>query len=361
MDEVDVLAVIGTCAPERARYAARLAAASGRVLFPARRLGMAPDPVDEAVGLVPWTDRAAGAVCEFPTMTMPTRLIGALADEGSRISLTGIVCVADAAHLLDDLQRDHYLARTRLGPLGASTEYLAHAVLTMMHLEYASMIVLVNWEPLPTPELSTVLALVSHLSPRARLRLDHGALELPERGEPYEVGQERPGWVAILNREHEPHMTDTRVAAFRYEQLRPFHPLRLHRLLDDRIEQGEFGTVIRSAGMCRLATRPDIIAEWEHVGHMFSLDPLALGAPEATEHLDGTDCPHDADDPDGEHEILALGQDLAFIGLDLDTAALTEALDAAALTDDELSAGPAEWQRYPDPFPAWIGIPEHSD
>ena len=357
MYEVDVLAVVGTCAPERARHAARLAAASGRVLFHAQRLRMAVDPVQEAIDLVPWTDRVAGAVCEFPTATLPVELIGSLVDESARIRLSGIVCVVDAAHLLVDLRRDHYLTRSAIGDEGPTTEYVAHAMLTVAQLEYASMIVLVNWEPLPTPELSAVLALASHLSPHARLRLERdGAIEIPERAEPYGIGQERPGWVAILNGDHAPHMTDPRVSAFRYEQLRPFHPMRLQRVLDDRIEPGEFGTVVRSAGMCRLATRPRVIAEWEHVGRMLSIEPLALDAPD-----EGADDGSGEDAREREHEVLALGQDLAFIGLDLDAAALTEALDAAALTDDELRAGPAEWRRYPDPFPAWLGVSERAE
>ena len=50
--------------------------------------------------------------------------------------------------------------------------------------------------------------------------------------------------------------------------------------------------------------------------------------------------------------FAAIGQELAFIGLDLDANALHDVLDSAALTDDELTAGPAPWARYPDPFPA---------
>nr|WP_243752384.1 GTP-binding protein [Leucobacter weissii] len=137
-------------------------------------------------------------------------------------------------------------------------------------------------------------------------------------------------------------MTDPRVAALRYEQLRPFHPGRLLRLLNERVEPGEFGTIIRSAGFCRLATRPRVIAEWNHVGSMFSLEPLAS---------DDRLLPDD--------EILALGQDLAVIGLDLRRRELVAALDEAALTDREAAAGPTSWAEFSDPFPAWHTADEH--
>lgn len=335
MTDTDVLAVVGTCAPERAQYAMRLASAARRSLFTANRLSLAADPIDEALALAPWANLApsTGALVEFPSDTRVTELVGALASEDGGIRLTGLVCVVDAMHLLDDLHVESYAAR-RLFPADGppAVEHTAHAMLTVTQMEFASQIVMVNWEGLATADLSTVMALVSHLSPRARLRLEHGAIAVPEPCAGYSAVQERPGWVAVLNGEHDPHMTDRRVRAIRYEQVRPLHPGRLQALLDDRVEPGEFGTVIRSAGFCRIATRPRVVGEWDHVGRMFSLEPLAH---------------------DGGGELLAVGQDLAFIGLDLDIAGLSAALDEAALSDDELAAGPEAWRRFPDPFPAW--------
>lgn len=339
MPETDVVAVVGTCEPERAHHAERLAALADRALITANRLRRSPDPLGEALALAPWADRPNGAVIDFPADTRATELIGALAAETGRIRLSGVVCVADALHLTDDLRRDSYAARTRIGERGgaegAATEYIAHAMLTVTQLEYASTIVLVNWEPLATPNLAALMALVSHLSPRARLRLEHGAAEVPLPGARYAPEQERAGWVTILNGEHDPHMTDPRVRTLRYENVRPLHPERLMRLLNDRVEPGEFGTVIRSAGFCRLATRSHVVAEWDHVGRMLSLEPSS------------------GDGGLGADELPALGQDLAFIGLDLDGAALAAGLDGTALTDEEFAAGPAAWAGYADPFPAW--------
>ncbi len=345
MEQVDVVAVVGTCAPERLRYAKRLAAMTQRVFVPAYRLALSPDPIDEAAALAPWTDQPAGAVFEFPEIASTTELIGTFARPDGATLLTGVICVADAGHLLEDLQRDDYVVRHPLPwQHSALTHYVAHAMLTVTQLEYASMIALVNWATLTPDELSTVMALVGRLSPQAELRLHREVVEPWRPGVPFAVGQERPGWVGLLNGDHAPQPGDARVSAFRYENIRPLHPGRLQRLLDERIEPGAFGTVVRSAGFCRLASRPHTVAQWDHVGQMISFEPL------------GRD-----DELGDDEELLALGQELAVIGIDLDQEGLTAALDEAALSDEELAAGPEAWARFADPFPAWSTAPDRSE
>lgn len=137
-------------------------------------------------------------------------------------------------------------------------------------------------------------------------------------------------------------MTDLRVSAFRYEQLRPFHPGRLHELLETSFGGGAFGAVLRSAGFCRLASRPGVVGSWDQVGQMISLEPLTR-------------------DEQGQSELLALGQDIGFIGIDLDADALTTALDKATLSDAEFTAGLREWARFADPFPRWDAGVETTD
>ncbi|MGO1507655.1 MAG: GTP-binding protein [Microbacterium sp.] len=334
MDQVDVVAVVGACAPERQRYTLRLSAGTRRTLIPATRLETEPEPALTAASLVPWADQSAGAVVEFPSTVPSAEIIGALTDPEAATRLIGMICVVDAAHLLEDLAVDDFLVSER-DAFGEPTDYVARASLTVTQLEYASMIVLVGWEAIPTPELSTVMALISALAPHARLRLDQDGVDCISPDHAFTSGQDRAGWVSVLNGDADPHMTDPRVGAFRYEQLRPFHPQRLSDVLMHRFDTGEFGQVVRSAGFCRLASRPRTVLQWDHVGRTIAF------------HIASESHEQDA-------ELLAVGQDLAFIGLDLDRAALAAALDQAALTDEELTAGPAAWARYADPFPASV-------
>ncbi|MCI1746725.1 MAG: GTP-binding protein [Acidipropionibacterium sp.] len=311
-----------------------MARSTRRDLLPAWRMAGSSHPLQDAAAASLYGS-PSGMVVELPESVPANELIGAFADFDDRTRLLGLVCVADAVQVLRTLYREDYLAlpgETEGGPMPVAPR----AELAVAQIEYASTIVLVNAASLPTDQLAVVMALLSHLSPQARILLDGVATETPGDRDAYAVEQDRPGWVRLLNDEFAPPITDRRVSAFRYEQFRPLHPGRLRHLLDRRIELGEFGRVIRSAGFCRFATRPGVVADWEQVGHLISFGPLVV-----------------EDDLEADDELLAIGQDLAIIGLDLDRPALTAALDEASLTDEELIAGPAAWVQLPDPFPDW--------
>ncbi|MBU4336965.1 MAG: GTP-binding protein [Actinobacteria bacterium] len=304
-DEVDVLAVVGVEPVRRARIAAQVAHAAGRALFPAARLGMALDPLDEARALVPWAAEQ-GAVVELPTSVDVTALIAAFSDG----LLTSIVCVVDARRLRADLFGDQYLRRPAPG---GGVEHVAAAAVLVSQIEYASAVALEHWQSLPPVDLAQVLDLVGHLAPTAQVHLWSGRppAELGGRDRrPYGAAQERPGWGAILNGDPLPTVPGGGVDHLRFEQVRPFHP-------------------------GRLATRPGTPLRWEHVGSMFSL--LAAG-----------------DDGD---DAAAIGQDLAFIGYDLEAAALDAALDRATLDDAELIAGSSTWSGWDEPAELSVEVP----
>ncbi|MCH8614025.1 GTP-binding protein [Arsenicicoccus dermatophilus] len=333
-----VIAVVGACRPERQHHTVELARRTGRALVPAAELTDHADPLHHAVRLASWADAGAGVVVEVPDVAPPTELVGTFADAEGGTRLEGLVCVVDAAHLVAELDRDDYLP-----PRDNDAAPLARAQLTVGQIELASTLVLVGWESLPSGELAVVRALLSHLSPLAQLHLHRRPSPPVATTEPYAVAQARPGWVSLLNGDFDPQQTDPGVSAFRYEQVRPLHPGRLMAVLD-RIEGGELGVLVRSIGFCRLATRPHVTAQWEHVGRMFALTPLTRD-----DRL--------ADD----EELLAIGQDIALVGLRLDREGLTAALDGAALTDEELAAGPLSWAALPDPFPRWEQVSDHAD
>ncbi|MFC7431051.1 MULTISPECIES: GTP-binding protein [unclassified Agrococcus] len=302
--------VLGVSDGERSRHARRLAAATGTPLVQAAAIQHAAvDGIAEAL------DAAAGVVVEVPASVQPMHVVGMLADA----ELPGAIeCVVDARTLL------RLLGLAGLPPCGCG-----RAQRLVEQLEQATVATIVGWHPLDTPTLSTLMALVAHVAPRARLRLDRGVVD-PPVGRRIHAVHDHPGWTCVLNGDHDPHMTDRRVSAMRFEHVRPLHPARLVQALD-ALGSGRHGAVVRSAGFVALATRPGRVGWWDQAAGSFALHALDA----------------DPDDP------VAVGQDLAIIGVDLDRSGIAAALAAAALDDDELAAGPAAWARYADPLPAW--------
>ncbi|WP_449408444.1 GTP-binding protein [Microbacterium maritypicum] len=309
----------------RAHIARRLAEDRRCVVSSGVRTDAAHDFSSDALHVVR-NGRPERLVAEIPAEASLIDTLGSFLDDEST-TVREVVCVVDAPRFFDDLLDDEYY----VVPGARPRRYVARALRMVQQIELASALIVTGWEEVQTGDLAVLLALLSHLAPAAQIGLTRAERVGPESQFDDHVHQ--PGWVHALNDEHDPFMRDLRVQTFRYQQLRPFHPDRLHRVLDEQVGSGLFGAVLRSAGMCRIATRPGLTGSWEHVGQMISLDPLAR------DH--------------GDDEPLTLGQDIAFTGIDMDEIALSRALDAATLTDEELLAGPAAWLTYADPFPSW--------
>lgn len=328
MQNSSPLVVVGVCVPERQSYAARLARETGGHLIPL--VERTPPQGRQPIPLSPEHPAAA---------RMPSSIVADVASELDlpHVSLandprSSVICVVDTLHLAHDLRDGEPLMKA-VGDGDDRGDFGSRARRAVSYLEAATLICFVNWESTPTAELSLLMALASHLNPAARVRLSRGPAEdiraLCASSPQSPPLLERAGWVHSLNDEHDPHMTDSRVTTLRYEQPRPFHPGRLTTTLND-IDSGRLGTALRSAGFCRLATRAGILARWDQVGSAIWIDPLSA-----------------------DLEAATTAQDLAFTGLDLDRHGIRAALDAAAVTDEELTAGPAAWRRFADPLPAW--------
>ncbi|TQK18148.1 cobalamin synthesis protein cobW-like protein [Microbacterium sp. SLBN-154] len=328
MDSGSIL-VVGVCAPERRRYAQRLAELTERRIVGAtggRRHGQGL-VLDHASADAP---RGRAVVIDAATDVDAAHLAGAEIDG---VPLFGVICVVDAAHLLDDLKSEAALV-TGAPPGDDRGDIGAWARQAAALIELADVVAFVGWEACDTPTLSLLMSLASHLSPTARIRLSRRLSDdlraLREAVADGAGRYERAGWVRALDQEHDPYMTDRRVTTFRYEQLRPFHPQRLMPSLDE-IASGRWGTVVRSMGFCRLATRPTLLARWEQAGSAMWIDPIP---------------------PDDS--LSAIGQEIAVTGWDLDVRSLVAMLDDAALTDEEFAAGSGVWRDYEDPLPQWV-------
>lgn len=271
---------------------------------------------------------------ECPPDARPEDLVGMLGhDEDLRdagVELASIVAVVDARAIEQELAgaRGYFVGAEEDGtPLHVARSFVAAS-----QIEHAERVVLVGWRDVARESLPRLLAVLGHLAQSATFALDGVvAPGIPALRTSSMPPEERPGWLHVLGERFAPHLTHASVSAVRYRNERPFHPNRLVRTLNRDVEPGRFGVLVRSCGLCRLATRAGRVARWEQVGDAISFDPMP---------------------PEPEH-LLEPGQDLALFGLDLDADALTAALDACVLTDDELRDGPRLWERLVDPIPAW--------
>lgn len=332
-----VTAVIGACAPERQDYARRLARRTGAHLLPAGRITEDADAVELAVQLADQGTAPAPLVLEYPLQVPVLHIIGELTAGPAEAELTDVVCLVDAAHLLDDLRPSDQVQLA--GPQDEAPVGASRAELVVTQIEYSSAVVLVNTESLRAEELSMLLAVVSHVAPKAHLDLAESsgpAVDHSTTGH-FSDEQTHAGWVSLLNGDFTPGFEDPRVSAIRYEQLRPFHPGRLQDVLD-RYTGAHMsdGMLLRSAGFCHLATRSHITAHWNQIGEHMAFFPACF------------DHQLDADD-----EPLAFGQDLGMITIGVNSGQLVSQLDGAALTDAELAGGPRLWETFSDPYPEW--------
>jgi G3E family GTPase len=151
--------------------------------------------------------------------------------------------------------------------------------------------------------------------------------------------------------EHVPETVEYGISSFVYRARTPFHPERFWALLQD---PDTWNGVLRSKGFFWLASRMDMTGLWSQAGGSGSCEGAGMwyaALPEDEWPQEGevrAQIRTDWQGPWGDRR-----QELVFIGVGLEEAALRAKLDAALLSKKELDAGPMSWQKLRDPFPAW--------
>ncbi|WP_091451702.1 GTP-binding protein [Actinokineospora iranica] len=240
--------------------------------------------------------------------------------------LDTMVTVIDTANFLTELDRGDTLTDRALAAGDGDERGISDLLIDQV--EFADVLVL-NKTDLATPDqVATVEGLARVLNPTARLiHSVRGTIDLAEvldtgRYDPVTAAA-TPGWAAELAGGHTPETEEYGIRSVTYRATRPFHPARLAAAIED------WRGVLRSKGFCHIATRPDTLAVWSQAGPNLTIDPGEL--------LDNR----------------LPGQELVFIGIDLDPAEPQRRLDPALLTDDEMAAGPEHWRLMEDPLPPW--------
>lgn len=265
--------------------------------------------------------------------------------------LDTMVTVVDAANFLADY-RSAEEVRTRGLAIGDDDGRMLVDLL-VEQVEFADVLVLNKTDLVGADDLGALSSLLRRLNPDAEQHLaERGRVPLTSilgarRFDPERAATAR-GWLQTRRDAPRSETDAYGLTSLVYRARRPFHPQRLY----DFILTGLRG-VLRSKGFLWLATR-DLCGLWSQAGVACTLSTAGRWWAD----VPATEWP---DDAAARAEIAAhwapdVGdrrQELVFIGQRIDEARIRADLAHCLLTDAELAAGPAAWQRLPDPFGPW--------
>ncbi|MGP9819479.1 zinc metallochaperone GTPase ZigA [Salinarimonas sp. NSM] len=279
--------------------------------------------------------------------------------EGASLSdvarLDTMVTVVDAVNLLRDYGSHEFL-RDR-GETAGDGDDRTLVDLLVEQIEFADVVVINKADDVSRDQRALVHRVVRALNADARIVeasfarvpldavLDTGLFD-------EERAASHPLWFKELHESHA-HVPETEeygITSFVYRARRPFHPLLFKSFLDLA-----WPGLVRAKGHFWLATRPKWVGELSIAGAIQRVSGLgAWWAAVPRERW--------PDDPESRaiverHWTPAWGdrrQELVFIGVGLDEAAIRTALDACLL-GSVVDAGfdPAAYHDLEDPFPAW--------
>ena len=278
-------------------------------------------------------------------------------EEGESLSnvarLDTMVTVVDAFNFLKDYgSADSIQSR---GESNGEGDERSVVDLLIEQIEFCDVLVLNKVDLIDEAQKETLLAMLHKLNPRAKVVISQfGQVPLDNVLNTglfdFDHAAQAPGWLKELRGEHTPETEEYGITSFVFRARRPFHPQRFWQLM-----QHDLAGVIRSKGYFWLASRPEYAGAWSQAGgvtrqglggmwwasvpeHRWPTDPESLAFIES-KWIDG---------------IGDARQELVFIGMEMDEDALRARLDAALLTDAEMSKGPKKWKYFTDPVPAWF-------
>lgn len=268
---------------------------------------------------------------------------------GDIATLDSMVTVVDALRFREDFLAADYLAEHELAAHEADDRTIAD--LLIEQVEFADTLLLNKCDLVDEATLLELEALLRRLNPEARLlRSQFGRVPLSELLETqrfdFEKASRAPGWLATLRGDEASEADEYGISSFVFRARRPFHPERLLAVLG-----ADWPGLLRSKGFVWLATEHNQALLWsqaggasriEPAGHWWAATPKDQW-PDDPESIESVQT--EWEEPWGDRR-----QELVFIGQSLPEPSLRRALEAALLTDTELTGGPEGWRHLPNPL-----------
>lgn len=269
--------------------------------------------------------------------------------------LDTMVTAVDAVSLLQDYGSNDFL-RDR-GETAGEEDDRTLVDLLVEQIEFADVIVVNKASAVAPERLALVRKVVRSLNADARIvETDFGRAPLDailDTGLFDEEKAERhPFWHKALYspEQHVPESEQYGIESFVYRARRPFHPEKFKAFID-----ATWPGLIRAKGHFWLATRPKWVGEFSLAGAIARVSAMGywwIAVPKA----------HWPDHPDWKrhfernwNEVWGdRRQELVFIGVGMDEAAIRRALDACLVgTEVTKRFDPAPYRKLRDPFPSW--------
>lgn len=266
--------------------------------------------------------------------------------------LDTMVTVVDAVNLLNDFSSHDFLS-DRGESLGEGDDRTLVNLLTEQ-IEFADVVILNKTTDAGAERVDAARKIIRALNPDARLiETDHSRVDPAAIFDTglfdFDRAHEHPYWAKELYgfAHHVPETEEYGISSFVYRARRPFDPVRIHAVLN-----GDLPGVIRAKGHFWIASRPNWVAEFSLAGAISSVTPLggwwaSVPRERWPSHPDSLrEVSSKWQEPWGDRR-----QELVFIGVGMDRAAILARLDAALVPESEFT--PARWAGLHDPFPVW--------
>lgn len=219
-------------------------------------------------------------------------------------------------------------------------------------IEFANVIVLNKCDLIPDEQKHALKALLRKLNADARI-IEAEQARIPLREIlhtglfDFDKTSQSAGWIAELEKEHVPETEEYGISSFVYRSRAPFHPERFWQFIQEQWPAG----IIRSKGLCWIASRPDVAINWSQAGASLMADRAGVwwcSIPENNWQLNGSG---EKMTPGQWHPVFAdRYNEIVVIGQDIKKEEISAALDACLCNDMEINHW-VQGGRFEDPFP----------
>ncbi|MEO1170727.1 MAG: zinc metallochaperone GTPase ZigA [Myxococcota bacterium] len=271
----------------------------------------------------------------------------------SQISrLDTMVTVVDSASFLRDYNAADAL-KDRGESLGEEDERTVTHLL-VDQVEFADVIVLNKLDLVSEEEARDVEAVVKALNPGAKiLKTIRGQVPLESVLNTglfdYEKAESSAGWIRELQGEHTPETEEYGISSFTYRASRPFDAEKLYAFIND---PENWKGVVRSKGFFWVAADHRVAYEWAQAGRISSVNALGMWwAAVPRKHWKQPEGQRPDEQPNWHPRYGDRSQQLVFIGLQIDEAAVRARLDDCLLNEELASGDSRKWAEMSNPFP----------